>query len=206
MIRRASVVASAVVAIAFALVGAQAALAATLRLGVTADALSTDPIASSDNPSIWTQLLLYDQLVRPSRDGTKLEPGVAESWRVSPDGKEYEFKLRANAKFSNGDPVTAQDVEYSLRRAAGEKSQWGRFFRPITEYRVVDARTIVMRLDTPFTPMLNNLAMFSASILPAKLVESQGAAFFDKPVGSGPFILTQWARGQKQTLVKSPHY
>ena len=60
--------------------------------------------------------------------------------------------------------MTAQDVEYSLRRAAGEKSQWGRFFRPITEYRVVDARTIVMRLDTPFTPMLNNLAMFSASI------------------------------------------
>ena len=102
--------------------------------------------------------------------------------------------------------MTAQDVEYSLRRAAGEKSQWGRFFRPITEYRVVDARTIVMRLDKPFTPMLNNLAMFSASILPAKLVESQGAAFFDKPVGSGPFMLTQWARGQKQTMVKNPHY
>ena len=149
MIRRASVLPFAVVAIVFALVSGQAALAATLRLGVTADALSTDPIASSDNPSIWTQLLLYDQLVRPSRDGTRLEPGVAESWRVSADGKEYEFKLRANAKFSNGEPVTAQDVEYSLRRAAGEKSQWGRFFRPITEYRVVDARTIVMRLDPP---------------------------------------------------------
>jgi peptide/nickel transport system substrate-binding protein len=62
-------------------------VAATLRLGVTADALSTDPIASSDNPSIWTQLLLYDQLVRPSRDGTRLEPGVAESWRVSPTAR-----------------------------------------------------------------------------------------------------------------------
>ena len=206
MSRRATVLLSAVLAIALGLAGAQTAAAATLRLGVTADALSTDPIASSDNPSIWTQLLLFDQLVRPSRDGTRLEPGIAESWKVSADGKEYEFKLRANAKYSNGDPVTAQDVEFSLRRAAGEKSQWGRFFRPITEYRVVDARTIVMRLDTPFTPMLNNLAMFSASILPAKLVESQGAAFFDKPVGSGPFILTQWARGQKQTMVKNPHY
>jgi peptide/nickel transport system substrate-binding protein len=206
MSRRATVLLSAVLAIALGLAGAQTAAAATLRLGVTADALSTDPIASSDNPSIWTQLLLFDQLVRPSRDGTRLEPGIAESWKVSADGKEYEFKLRANAKFSNGDPVTAQDVEFSLRRAAGEKSQWGRFFRPITEYRVVDARTIVMRLDTPFTPMLNNLAMFSASILPAKLVESQGAAFFDKPVGSGPFVLTQWARGQKQTMAKNPHY
>jgi peptide/nickel transport system substrate-binding protein len=198
---------SALVPIAFAfvfLIGS--AQAATLRLGVNADALSMDPIASSDNPSIWTQLLLFDQLVRPSKDGTKLEPGIAESWQVSPDGKEYEFKLRANAKFSNGDPVTAQDVEFSLRRAAGEKSQWGRFFRPITEYKVVDDRTIVMRLETPFTPMLNNLAMFSASVLPAKLVQSQDAAFFDKPVGSGPFILTQWNRGQKQVMVKNPYY
>ena len=149
---------SALVPIAFAFfLSLGPAQAATLRLGVTADALSMDPIASSDNPSIWTQLLLFDQLVRPSKDGTKLDPGIADSWQISRDGKEYQFKLRANAKFSNGDPVTAQDVEFSLRRAAGEKSQWGRFFRPITEYRVVDDRTIVMRLETPFTPMQNNL-------------------------------------------------
>ena len=52
--------------------------AATFRLGVASDALTVDPIASSDNPSIWTELLIYDQLVRPSKDGTKLEPGIAE--------------------------------------------------------------------------------------------------------------------------------
>jgi peptide/nickel transport system substrate-binding protein len=179
--------------------------AATFRLGVASDALTVDPIASSDNPSIWTELLIYDQLVRPSKDGTKLEPGIAESWTVSPDGKEFRFKLR-DAKFSDGSPVTAADVAFSLKRAAGEKSEWGRFFRPITSYEVVDDHAIVMKLDKPFTPILNNLAMFSASILPQKLVETQGAAFFEHPVGSGPFVLKSWSRGQKQELVKNPNY
>jgi peptide/nickel transport system substrate-binding protein len=180
--------------------------AATLKLGVREDALTIDPIASSDNASIWAELQIYDQLVRPSKDGSKLEPGVAESWTVSPDGKEYSFKLRSDAKFSDGTPVTAADVEFSLKRAAGEKSEWGRFFRPITTYQVVDDHTIVMKLEKPFTPIINNLAMFSASILPAKLVEAQGDAFFEKPVGSGPFVLVNWARGQKMELTKNPNY
>ena len=182
------------------------ASAATLRLGVSGDALTVDPIASSDNPSIWTELLIYDQLVRPNKDGTKLVPGIAESWTVAPDGKEFRFKLRADAKFSDGQPVTAADVSFSLKRAAGEKSEWGRFFRPITSYEIIDDHTIVMKLDKPFTPMLNNLAMFSASILPSKLVEAQGAAFFEHPIGSGPFVLKNWSRGQSQDFVKNAFY
>lgn len=185
--------------------GLVSAQAATLRLGVAQDAVTVDPIASSDNPSIWTELLIYDQLVRPSKDGTKLEPGLAESWTVTPDGKEFRFTLR-DAKFSDGSPVTAADVVFSLQRAAGEKSEWGRFFRPITHYEVVDDHTVVMKLDKPFTPILNNLAMFSASILPAKLVKAQGDKFFETPVGSGPFILKSWSRGQKQELVRNPNY
>ena len=50
------------------------------RLGIYADAESLDPIASSDNTSIWTELLIYDSLIRPTKDGNGLEPGLAESW------------------------------------------------------------------------------------------------------------------------------
>ena len=182
------------------------AQAANFRLGVSADALTIDPIASSDNPSIWLELQIYDQLVRPSKDGTKLEPGIAESWIISPDGKEFRFKLRPEAKFSDGQPVTAADVAFSLQRASGEKSEWARFFKPITSYEVVDDHTIVMKLDKPFTPILNNLALFSASIVPAKLVQAQGPSFFDHPVGSGPFMLKAWNRGQGQELEKNPNY
>jgi len=176
-----------------------------LRVAIAEDALTLDPIASSDNPSIWTELLIYDQLVRPSTDGTKLDPDLAESWSVSPDGLEYTFTLR-DAKFANGDPVTAEDVVFSLQRAAGEKSDWARFFKPVTKYTVVDAKTIKMGLDKPFTPMLNNLALFSASILPKKAVEAQGDDFFKKPFGSGPFMVKAWNKGQDIDLVRSPYY
>ncbi len=179
--------------------------AATLRLGIAEDALSLDPIASSDNPSIWTELLIFDQLVRPSADGTKLEPGLAEKWDVAKDGKTYTFHLR-DAKFSNGDPVTAADVVFSLQRAAGEKSEWARFFKPITRHEAVDARTVRLTLDKPFTPLLNNLALFSASIVSMKSVEAGGKGAFDKPIGSGPFVLESWNRGERLSLAKNPNY
>jgi peptide/nickel transport system substrate-binding protein len=63
-----------------------------------------------------------------------------------------------------------------------------------------------MTLDKPFTPMLNNLALFSASIVPAKLVEKEGDAFFTHPVGSGPFALKSWSKGDRIVLVKNAHY
>jgi peptide/nickel transport system substrate-binding protein len=183
----------------------RAAAETTFRVGVREDALSMDPIASSDNPSIWAQLLIYDTLIRPSPDGTNLEPGLAEKWTVAPDGKEYVFTLRA-AKFADGSPVTADDVIFSLKRAAGEKSDWARFFKPITRYEAVDPHTIKMTLDKPFTPMLNNLALFSGAILPKALVEKDPAAFFAHPIGSGPFVLKAWNKGDKIVLAKNPLY
>lgn len=175
------------------------------RLGVTTDAQSLDPIATSDNASIWAQLLIFDQLIRPTRDGTGLEPGLAESWTVNDAGTEYVFTLR-EATFSDGTPVTADDVIASLKRAQGEGSNWQRFFKPITRMEKVDDRTVKLGLDKPFTPLVNNLAMFSASILPAKALEAQGNAFFENPIGSGPFVLASWERGGRMVLEANPHY
>jgi peptide/nickel transport system substrate-binding protein len=175
------------------------------RLGIFADAQSLDPIATSDNPSIWSQLLIYDTLIRPARDGTKLEPGLAESWTSNADGTEFVFKLR-DAKFSDGTQVTVDDVIASLKRAQSDQSNWKRFFKPISRMEAVDARTVKIALDKPFTPLLNNLALFSAAILPAKQLQEKGASFFEKPIGSGPFMLKNWARGSKIELAANPNY
>jgi peptide/nickel transport system substrate-binding protein len=177
----------------------------SFKLGISTDALSLDPIASSDNGSIWTELLIYDQLIRPTSDGTGLEAGLAESWTSNSDGTQFTFKLR-DAKFSDGSPVTANDVIASLKRAQGEGSMWQRFFKPITKMEAPDAHTVMLGLEKPFTPLLNNLAMFSASIVPTKLVQEKGQPFFDQPVGSGPFVLKSWEHGSKIVLEANPHY
>lgn len=182
-----------------------AAQAETLRVAMGYDPVSLDPIATSDNGSIWTQLLIYDTLVRPDKSGTELEPGLAESWTISEDGLTLTFKLR-DAKFSDGTPVTAEDVQYSIERAASEASGWGRFFSPITGFEIVNDHEIVMTLDEPFTPAFNNLGLFAAAILPKEQLEEKGDAFFDAPVGSGPFVLTDWTRGASITLERNPHY
>lgn len=179
--------------------------AETLRVAIGVDPVSLDPIATSDNASIWTQLLIYDTLIRPSKDGQELEPGLAESWEVSEDGLTLTFKLR-DAQFADGSPVTPEDVQFSLERAASEQSNWAGFFRPIAGYEIISDREIALKLDKPFTPALNNLAMFSGAILPKKLVEEQGDAFFADPVGSGPYALSDWNRGSTISLEANPHY
>lgn len=182
-----------------------AAWAQSLKVALGDEPLSFDPIATSDNGSIWTQLLIFDTLIRPDKAGTGLEPGLAESWAVSDDGLILTFTLR-DAMFSDGTPVTPEDVIFSLKRAGlDEKSQWKRFFNPIVDFKI-DGKKVILTLDKPFTPAFNNLALFAAAILPEKLVTAQGDAFFEHPVGSGPFMLTDWTRGSKVDLTKNPHY
>ncbi|AMJ63860.1 ABC transporter substrate-binding protein [Bosea sp. PAMC 26642] len=176
-----------------------------LKLAQTQDLVSLDPIATSDNASIFAQLLVFDTLLRPSKDATKLEPGLAESWQVSADGLTYSFKLR-EAKFSDGTPVTAGDVAFSLKRAGSDASNWKRFFAGIDQIETPDDRTVVLKLKKVFTPLLNNLALFSSAILPQKAFEAASGTFFEKPIGSGPFTVAAWNKGQGLSLKKNANY
>lgn len=176
-----------------------------LRLAQTQDLVSLDPIATSDNASIFAQLLVFDTLLRPSKDATRLEPGLAESWQVSDDGLTYTFKLR-EAKFSDDTPVTAGDVAFSLKRAGSDASNWKRFFAGIDQIETPDNRTVVLKLKKVFTPLLNNLALFSSAILPQKAFEAASGSFFEKPIGSGPFTVAAWNKGQGLSLKKNTNY
>lgn len=86
-----------------------------MSIGRREDSTTFDPIKSAQNADNRVFSNVFDVLVRVDKNGTRLEPGLAESWEISPDGKVYTFKMR-DAKFSDGSPVTAQDAVFSLLR------------------------------------------------------------------------------------------
>ncbi len=88
---------------------------------------------------------LHDALVRPLPGKGKMSPSLAESWTESPDGLVYEFKLRRDLKFHNGDPVTTEDVKFSFERyrGAGAKEIQAR----VRQVEIVDALMVRFHLD-----------------------------------------------------------
>jgi peptide/nickel transport system substrate-binding protein len=93
----------------------------------------------------WVMYAMHDALVKPM-PGNHLTPSLAESWTVSPDQRTYEFKLREGLKFHNGDPFTAEDVEFSFRRAKGAKI----LQEKAREIVVVDRHRIRFQLQEPW--------------------------------------------------------
>ncbi|MBO9522390.1 MAG: ABC transporter substrate-binding protein [Nocardioidaceae bacterium] len=152
--------------------------------------------------------MIYEGLVRmdPSGKTQDIVPAIAEKWETAADGKSYTFHLRGNAKFSDGAPVTAADVKYSLDTWADpKKNSWAAFAAGYKSATVLDPATVRIDLSEPTGGFLYSLAMVAASILPAK-AEAQGKAFFEKPVGSGPFKVLSWTKGSSITFGKNDQY
>ncbi len=179
----------------------------SVRLGTVGDVKSFDGPSVSDNNSIWAMLLIYDQLTRPTEDGLSIEPGLASSWDISADGKTYTFHLRPGLTFHDGTPVTAADVKFSVERAVHLKSsQWSFLFGAFKGMDVIDTHTVRANLNAPHAPFLSDVALFATSILPMKEVMSKGEAFFNNPIGTGPFMFKSWNKGTEVVMSRNPHY
>ncbi len=187
--------------------GGQPQKGGTLTISLTdSDVRTFDPTQALENSSIWVNLQVYDQLVRVAADGKSVEPDLASSWDVNTDGSEYTFHLRPNLKFSDGTPLTSSDVKFSIQRAAGDKSGWNWIYPKMTDIQTPDANTVKFILATPWAPFVADMALFASSILPATEVQAQGDNFFQKPVGTGPFMFISWDKGSKIVLKRNPNY
>jgi peptide/nickel transport system substrate-binding protein len=202
-----------------ALVVAGVAAAAALRGGahtaasasdtfVLANAVKVDtldPAQNSVNESIWLTQNIYSRLVQPNATGTALLPDLATSWKVTNGGKTYTFNLRA-AKFSDGSPLTAQDAVYSITRAKNLKGGWGFLLDAVKSVTAPTSRKVVIQLTRPHAPLLADLAMYAYAVVPQKEVEAKGEAFWNKPVGSGPFMVTSLKKDQQLDLTVNPYW
>ncbi len=170
------------------------------------DVENFDPIIPTDNMSIWTMLLIYDQLVRVGSDGTSLEPGLAEKWDASSDNLTFTFNLR-DAKFHDGSTATADDCIYSIDRAAHSKdSQWSWLFAALDKLEAPDSKTVKITLKEAWAPFLADCAIYGASIIPKALHTQKQDALFEAPVGTGPFKFDSWEKTNQIVLKKSDVY
>ncbi|HVU12945.1 MAG TPA: ABC transporter substrate-binding protein [Phototrophicaceae bacterium] len=174
-----------------------------LRLARPEEPLTFDPTVPGDNGSIYAITQVFDTLTRVDASGTGLEPDLASSWDISSDQLTYTFHLR-DAKFSNGEPVTADDVVFSWGRA--QKGSYAFIFEPVDTITKTDDHTVVIKLKRPYTPFLSVAALFQAAIVPQDVYTAEGDDFGTKPVGSGPFMVQEYTKGDKVVLVPNPYY
>jgi peptide/nickel transport system substrate-binding protein len=206
------------VAISFGAAGGSAFAqgAATSQKGGTAiTVLNQDPTTLSPalSPLVPTHILgcsIFEGLTELGTD-YKIRPVLAKSWTISPDGLTYEFILK-DAQWHDGQPFTSEDVKVSILEV---NSKYSAVFGPAG--RVIDSietpakDKVVFKLKQPFGPFLIALGCAQGgAIMPAHLfkgtVPTQNPAGGDKAVGTGPFKLSEWRRGEFVKLVRNDKY
>ena len=187
-------------------VGGQPVSGGTLTFARTADIFTFDPYNTQDDYSIFTELQVYERLVRLSVDGKGVEPELATEWTVAPDGLSATFTLRDGVEFSDGSPMTADDVVFSLTRAIDQAGSWGFLFSPVKAVSKTDEKTIKFEMSEPFAPLLPALSTFAASVYSKANFEKYGDQAGEHPLGTGAFMLEKWDKGSQVVLAKNPNY
>lgn len=172
------------------------------------DSVNLDPVMTSDNVDIWVMNLMMEGLVKSSDDGKSVEPCLAENWDISSDNLTYTFHLRQGVKFSDGTPVTGADWVYSLTRVRDtEEGAWGFVLENVTDIEAPDDNTVVITVSQPTAALLSDLSLFACGVMPKAYCEQAGTTGIStKPVGTGPYMLQEWDKGQKMIFVKNPYY
>jgi len=173
-------------------------------LAMTLEPPGLDPTAGAASAiAEIVQYNVFETLTKINSDGT-VSPLLAEKWEVSPDLKTYTFMLRKGVKFQNGEPFNANAVRFSFERAGGEKStnKDKRTFASMDRVAVIDDYTVVILNKSLDPDFLFLMGQATAIIVEPKSADSNAT----KPVGTGPFELSAWAKGSSVTLTKWDGY
>ncbi|MDB5503015.1 MAG: hypothetical protein JWR89_2917, partial [Tardiphaga sp.] len=173
-------------------------------VGMTLEPPGLDPTAGAAAAIAEVTLYnVYETLTKVKEDGS-VAPLLAESWQATPDLKTYTFKLRKGATFQNGEPFNAEAVKFSYERAAAATStnKDKSLFQSVAQITAPDGDTVVVNMKNPEPNLPFLLGQASASIVEPKSAPTNAT----KPVGTGPFVLSAWAKGSSITLTKWPEY
>ncbi len=175
------------------------------------------------SPEAWLMLSLDDDSLLQWDQNLVLRPDLAVSWNESANGLQYTFNLRHDVNWSDGAPLTAYDVEYTIAAIINYSTDHSSFFDGMTVpdpsnptgvtinssvVSIPNNYTIVFNLPQPYAPLFLNIA--GAAIIPEHIFAGQNfsnTSFVNSQfIGSGPFIFSQYVPGNYLTLTANPHY
>ena len=181
----------------------------TIVYGADREPTCLDPHNLGDMPQTYVSRQYLDSLVSELPDGRTV-PWLATSWTITPDGRHYTFKLKQGVKFTDGTPFDAAAVQANVKQILDPATQSSTdliYLKPYYESTdVIDAHTVRINLERPYSPFLDVLAQAFLGIESPKAMARGLKANCQSPVGTGPFIVKRWVHGQQVDLVRNPHY
>jgi ABC-type transport system substrate-binding protein len=177
---------------------------------LTANPYGLNPIVGNDGYARDVFSYVFDTLLAFDVETGEAKPRIAESWTVSPDGLVYEFKLRENARFHDGQPVTAEDVKFTYDAIQDPKTDSAalrNYLAGIKRVEVFGPHQVRFIMDRPY---FRNLIMLGLLEVLPKHIYGKGAINDNPanraPVGSGPYIFEKWDTGQSIMLKRNPEW
>ena len=174
----------------------------SVTVGIATDVASLDPHYATTGDTRAVMFNMFEGLVKASPEGG-VTCAVASDYTVSEDGLTYTFTLREGVTFHNGQQVTAEDVVYSLKRAAGSENEGTPLISAFSNAAAIKADEeghVILTLSTPGLEFINSVA--SASIIPA----GSGADIGTTPIGTGPFKFVSYAPADNLVMEKYDGY
>lgn len=192
-----------------------AASAATFRIAIGIDPDTLDPVQMTTTTVANVVDYVVETLTTIDEAG-KVLPMLAESWSVSPDGKEYTFKLRKGVTFHDRTPFDAKAVKWNFDRLIDPSVRVPiRASYPIATTTVVDAQTVKVTLQHPYAPFVGALSWATSGIVSPAAVDKHGNDYknYSHIIGTGPYAFKDRRKGESITLEKhaaywgrKPHY
>ena len=178
--------------------------------------ITTDYLAAAIVNEVFGGLVTIDPSI-------EIVPDLAKQWDISPDGRVFTFRLREDAKFHDGSPVTAEDFRWSLERAAdpltespvtdlylgdvvGVSDKLNGESESIMGLRVIDDYTVELTIDAPKSYFIAKLTYPTGFVLDRQNVEGEDDNWIFQPNGTGPFRLERYDVGEVIVLARNEHY
>ncbi|MFP4067721.1 MAG: glutathione ABC transporter substrate-binding protein [Spirochaetota bacterium] len=180
----------------------------TLTIAISAEPESLDPVNMTSAPAATVGEHVVERLIYMEEDGS-LTPMLATDWESNDEGTVWTFDIREDVEFHDGEPLNAEAVKANLDRFVDPDvgAAYAFLLGTVEEIEAVEEYTLELTLSEPFAPILSHLShSFIGIVSPAQIEGLEPDESFEVPVGTGPYEMTDWSRGESISLEVNEDY